>query len=250
MNMNTLPENQEKYNLLAQIELHFKTNLGLTACVGAEMEFYLSEEMDIALLEEFVGYSIKTEKGNNQYEIDLEPSCDLVEYAKLIESVRNKVIQGAIKLGCKADFSSKPYADDYGNSMHIHLNFLEEWDIDKFAQILCHHLPAGLPIFLPHKDDWQRLDKDFMAPTHICYGGNNRTVAIRIPDAEPKRLEHRVSAASSDPALVIYEILDSIARGIAAPEDMSVYSKIYGNAFDPQYKLRKIASGKSSVMAV
>ena len=126
--------------------------------------------------------------------------------------------------------------------MHIHINFLEERDIDKFAQILCHYLPAGLRVFLPHKDDWQRLDKDFMAPTHICYGGNNRTVAIRIPDAEPKRLEHRVSAANSDSALVIYEIMDSIAKGLAIPEEISVYSKIHGNAFDLQYKLRKIAS--------
>jgi len=240
MNMNTLPENPEKYNLLAQIERQFKTKLGLTPCVGAEIEFYLTVDMDIALLEKFVGHSIKTEKGNNQYEIDLEPSCDLAEYAKHIELVRNKVILGAKNLGGEADFSSKPYANDYGNSMHIHLNFLEEWDVDKCAQILCHYLPEGLPIFLPHKDDWQRLDKDFMAPTHICYGGNNRTAAIRIPDSEPKRLEHRVSAVNADPALVIYEILNAMTKGLHAPEKIAPHPKIYGNAFDPQYKLIRL----------
>ena len=238
--MNTLPENQEKYNLLGKLEHHFKTKLSLTPCVGAEIEFYLSKDIDPALLEQLVGHAIKSEKGNNQYEIDLEPSCDLVEYTKYIESVRKKVVQGAKNLGGNANFSSKPYKDDYGNSMHIHLNFLGEWNIDKFAQILCHYLPEGLPIFLPHEDDWQRLDKAFMAPTHICYGNNNRTVAVRIPDSEPKRLEHRVSAANSDPVLVIYEILNSISKGLAAPEKISKYSKIYGNAYDPQYGLKRI----------
>ena len=143
MNKNTLPENQEKYNLLAKIEDYFKTNLGLTPCVGAELEFYLSAGLDIVLLEKLIGYSIKSEKGHNQYEIDLEPSYDLAGYAKHIDLIRNKLIQGSKKLGGEANFSSKPYKNDYGNSMHIHLNFLEEWDIDKFAQILCHYLPEN-----------------------------------------------------------------------------------------------------------
>ena len=79
-----------------------------------------------------------------------------------------------------------------------------------------------------------------MAPTHVCYGGNNRTVAIRIPDSIPKRLEHRVSAASADPAIIIYTILASIEKGLSRQINTDGYKKIFGNAFDNQYDLEKI----------
>jgi glutamine synthetase len=238
--MNKLSDNQEKYNLLGELELRVKTSLGLTPCVGAEIEFYLSQSVDIAQLEQFVGHRVKSEKGNNQYEIDLDPSENLHEYAKYIEVTREAVISGAKKQGGVADFSSKPYADDYGNSMHIHLNFLEDSDVDKFAKILCHYLSEDLPVFLPTDKDRKRLDQKFMAPTRVCYGGNNRTVAIRIPDSPPKRIEHRVPAANSDPASVIYIILNSIVKGLDQPESIFEYDRIHGNAFDQQYDLVKI----------
>jgi glutamine synthetase len=238
--MNKLSDNLEKHNLLGELVSHFKTGLGLTPCVGAEIEFYLSPGVDIALLEEIVRHSIKPEKGNNQYEIDLGPSENIQEYVKYIQEIRKRVILGAKKLGGIADFSSKPFIDDYGNSMHIHLNFLEDNDVDKFARILCHYLSEDLSVFLPSDKDRKRLDERFMAPTRICYGGNNRTVAIRIPDSLPKRIEHRVSAANADPASVIYVILNSIAKGLNQPESIPEYRRIYGNAFDPQYELVKI----------
>lgn len=238
--MNKLPDNQQKYNLLEEIGNVLKNNFGLTPCIGAEIEFYLGNEVKVPLLEKVIGHAIKAEKGKNQYEIDLKPSNVLVEYAKYIESVRDKVGQGAKDLGGNADFSSKPYINDYGNSMHIHLNFLEDDNIEKFARILCYYLSDDISVFLPLKEDWNRLDEKFMAPTHICYGGNNRTVAIRIPDSMPKRLEHRVAAASADPASVIYAILASIVKGLSSQVDTKIYAKIFGNAFDKQYGLQRI----------
>lgn len=239
--MNTLPDNQQKYNLLEGIKNELQNNFGLTACVGVEIEFYLSDVVDISVLEKMIGHVIKAEKGQNQYEMDLLPSQDLVEYAKYIKLAREKVVQAAKDLGGYADFSSKPYINDYGSSMHIHLNFLEDKDIEKYAQILCYYLSDDISVFLPQEEDWNRLDEKFMAPTHVCYGGNNRTVAIRIPDSMPKRLEHRVSAASADPAAVIYAILTAITKGLSSSIDTKAYSKIFGNAFDEQYDLARIS---------
>ena len=238
--MNKLPDNQQKYNLLEETRNVLKNNFGLTPCIGAEIEFYLGDEVSIPALEKIIGHAIKVEKGKNQYEIDLRPSNALVEYTKYIELVRDKVEQGAEELGGKADFSSKPYINDYGNSMHIHLNFLEDNDIEKFARILCYYLSDDISVFLPLEEDWNRLDEKFMAPTHICYGGNNRTVAIRIPDSMPRRLEHRVPAASADPAAVVYAILVSIATGLSSQVDTKTYAKIFGNASDKQYGLKRI----------
>ncbi len=243
--MNKLADNQEKYNLLGEITNVLKNNFGLTPCIGVEIEFYLSNIKDISALEKIIKHTIKAEKGRNQYEIDLKPSNDLIGYAKYIESVRDKVAFGAKELGGNADFSSKPYINDYGNSMHIHLNFLEDDDIEKFAQILCYYLSESIPIFLPLEGDRKRLDEKFMAPTHICYGGNNRTVAIRIPDSIPRRLEHRLPAASADPASVIYAILASIVKGLSDRIDTKIYAKIFGNAFDKQYGLQRILQHKT-----
>ena len=238
--INKLSDNQKKYNLLENIKNRFKNSFALTVCVGAEIEFYLNNVPDVLMLEAIVGHKIKAEKGRGQYEIDLPPSTDLVKYSKYIEMIRQKIAIGANELGGYADFSSKPYRDDYGNSMHIHLNFQEDENIEKYARILCYYMSDSLSIFLPKKEDWSRLDEKFMAPTHVFYGGNNRTVAIRIPDSMPKRLEHRVPAASADPASVIYIILASIIKGFTLSIDVTEYSKIFGNAFDKQYGLTKI----------
>ena len=79
-----------------------------------------------------------------------------------------------------------------------------------------------------------------MAPTHISYGGNNRTTLIRIPDLLPRRLEHRLASADADPYKVIYAILSSINTGLKHPEQIAKLDKTYGNAYDPQYNLAKI----------
>lgn len=237
---NKLTDLRRKYNILKKIELYFKQNLNLTPIIGAELEFYLHNISDINELEKTVKQNFKKEKGKNQYEIDLAPSKNIADYAKLIWDIRNKIIDNAKKYGGEADFSSKPCLDDYGNSMHIHLNFLEDEEVEKYANILCHFIPETIDAFLPDKADYKRLDPRFMAPTHICYGGNNRTVMIRIPDSAPKRIEHRLASANADPYEVIYAILHSIRKGLSTYSKIPKLDKIYGNAFDEQYKLKKL----------
>ena len=159
-----------------------------------------------------------------------------------IDELRRQIIHSADQMGGEADFSSKPFVDDYGSSMHIHLNFPEDDDIEKYAKILCHYLLDTLDYFLPSPGDYLRLDSKFMAPTHISYGNNNRSVLIRIPDSEPKRLEHRLAGANADPELVIYAMLQSIKKGLENPNAILPLEKTFGNAFDPQYGLRKITT--------
>jgi len=239
-NDDKLPDIQEQYNLLNQLENYFKNDLGLTPVIGAELEFYVQDIQDIALLSQKIGCVIKEEKGQNQHEVDLPPSQHLVDYTKSIVELRKQIVVEAQELGGQADFTSKPFADDYGNSMHIHLNFLEDDDIEKYAQILCHYLPETVSAFLPKKEDYLRLDSRFMAPTHISYGGNNRTTMIRIPDSLPKRLEHRLAAADANPVEILCNMLLSIDKGLKSPGNTPNLQKTFGNGFDPQYSLHKI----------
>ena len=96
-----LPHIQKQYNLLTQLEQHFKSQLGLTPCVGAELEFYIHGTADIILLEDNIGHKVKTEKGQNQYEIDIWPSQDLAAYAKYIDKLRRQIIHFAGQMGEK-----------------------------------------------------------------------------------------------------------------------------------------------------
>ena len=235
-----LSEVHERYNRLTSLQKDLQLNYNLTPIIGAEIEFYLSENIDVRELASKIGNDIKLEKGKNQYEIDLPPTYDLVTMAKDIESARKDISLFAKQMGGSADFCSKPFANDYGNSMHIHLNFLEDNNIEKYVQILCYYLPQYIQYFLPKSDDSQRLDSKFMAPTHISWGGNNRSVLIRIPDSLPRRLEHRLAAASADPAEVIFAILDSIGQGILSYDNIPQIAKTHGNAFDEQYSLVSI----------
>lgn len=242
--MQNLTEQKQKHNKLRQVVKTLKEDFGLTASIGIELEFYLNDIKDLSSFEQEIGYQLKSEKGHDQYEIDFPPSLFLLNYLKQVENTRELIKYWAKSQGGQADFSSKPSQNDYGSAMHVHLNFLEDTEIEKYAKILCHYLPASLAIFLPQKADYARLEAKFMAPTHICYGNNNRSVAIRIISYPVRRLEHRLPAAISDPILVVTTILNSIKRGLEAPYLIKNFDKIYGNASDEQYNLVKITPGK------
>ena len=240
-----LSDTIKKHDILNQLTDYLKTRFKLTALLGTELEFYLtSEKFEITEilpeLEQMVNHKIKAEKGQNQFEIDLPPSGNADNYASEITRLRETVQISAEKLGAFADFRSKPYLDDFGSSMHIHLSFMEDSRAEKYAEILCHFMPLTLEFFLPLEEDFARLDAKYMAPTHISYGGNNRTTAIRIPDSLPRRIEHRLAGANADPYLVIYAILTSIIKGLDEPDSITPLTKTYGNAYDPEYGLKPI----------
>jgi glutamine synthetase len=237
---NKLPDNESEYNILKELENSFKQEFNLTPCLGAELEFYLPNLKSEEQLLEFqknCNLIIKKEKGLNQYEIEIPPQTNVCSYPNIIRNMRNLIKDEAAKIGLVAIFEPKPFPGDFGSSMHIHFNFLEDTNAEKYAQILCHYLPFTLKAFLPNKEDYQRLDHKYMAPTHISYGGNNRTTLIRIPDSHPKRLEHRLAGANADPGQVIYAILWAIGQGLKYPDQIAKLEKIHGNAYEEQYGL-------------
>lgn len=229
-----------KNNRLERSILQLKKEFNLTACFGVEIEFFVSENIDTSILSNLVGIEIKPEKGRGQFEIELPPSSGLVEYAAHINFWKERLTIAARKLQGRVDFSAKPKMNDYGSSMHFHLNFIEDREgslIDFAARALCHFMLPTLIVFLPHKEDYLRLDHRFMAPVNVSYGNNNRTTAVRIPGSLPCRLEHRVPSALADPYLVMLTILQSVLHGLRAPGALGAFRKIYGNAFDEQYNL-------------
>lgn len=231
---------------LQSIIQKFNIDHKLIVCVGAEIEFYLSGNLDYQLLAKMIGHEIKKERGANQYEINLTPTTNILNFITHINHLKNMITKNAIELGGYAIFKSKPYDNDYGNSMHIHISFIDTHTmcyvqdmnfIDNIAISLCHFMLESVYIFLPKEEDYSRLDHKFLSPTHVSFGNNNRTVAVRIPDLVPTRVEHRVPANNIDLYLTFATILKSILIGMKSREIIKNINKTYGNAYDPIYNL-------------
>ncbi|AVP87620.1 glutamine synthetase [Candidatus Phycorickettsia trachydisci] len=210
---------------------------GLKPILGYEIEFYAREPL---------GIEVQKEKGKDQYEINKGPFDNVWECIESIE--RDRILLKA----AGADLSPKPFKDDYGSSMHLHLNLLDNnqnnlFDrgafLDFAANGLCQYINKTLKLILPYEEDYARLDDKFMAPTKVCYGNNNRSVAVRIPGTKPIRLEYRVCSNNTDPTTAMFIVLKSVLLGLESK--YKYHFKVFGNAFDDQYDLESIAKSLS-----
>lgn len=236
-----------KRNLLEISLEELNSQYAIQISVGAEIEFYLNDIADPFFLERRIGYSFQRERGCNQFEIAIPPSRKPILYVRLIEELRERIKETALSLGGYASLDSKPFSEDYGNGLHIHLGFIQnneyieqEQFLEGAALSVCSFMQNTVPVFLARAGDYSRLDQRFLAPVTVSFGGNNRTTAVRIPDAYPKRLEHRLSAASVDPYAALFIIVKSILIGLRQPQIIKPIPKIYGNAYDPVYGLKQL----------
>ncbi len=222
----------------------------LAPSIGAEIEFYLTPNIDYRKMENALNISLTHEKGNNQFEINLPHSLDILSYPDLISKTINHIHIIANNLNGKADFRAKPFQNDYGNSIHFHFSFDNSDILYDIARSICYYMLQTFIIFAPNEEDYLRFDHKFMAPVNVSFGGNNRSVALRIPDSLPKRIEHRLSSPSIDPYLAIFTILNSILLGFQYPENRYKITKIFGNAFDEQYNLQAFPKSRQEALTL
>jgi glutamine synthetase len=219
---------------------------GLLVNIGAELEFYLgsksNEESKSALAELSKKCSyLEKERGCNQHEAVFDYKHTLIELTERIEAFKNTAKK------FDAIFDAKPFVDDYGSALHLHLslhdnkgkNIFSTEDI-AISQVLAGLIdigPESVYLLCKNEEDYLRFTPKFLSPTHISWGGNNRTTMLRIPDSPKanKRIEFRLPSASSDPATAVYIVLLGTVHGLT--NQLTPPPRIYGNAFDKQYKL-------------
>lgn len=236
-------------DLLTNVCNKLKQDFGLTTCIGIEIEFYLQND-DIS----GSPITIKKEKGLYQYELDLPPLGDPSLAVIAVESAKKTLAKWRPEI----NFHPKPFATDYGSAMHFHINLVSGAanyydDMERLeagARALCYYLRQTFLVFAPDETHYARFDGKMMAPSRVAYGGNNRSVTIRIPDAKPYRLEHRVASPMTDPYLALFTIIKSLYLGLKNPEVIGNYAKIYGNAYDDQYDLEKLPRNLEEAMVI
>ncbi|MEO0347876.1 MAG: hypothetical protein AAF153_00815 [Pseudomonadota bacterium] len=229
--------------------------------VGVELEFYISVKSPIKkILQQYIELlqincelfvRVIEEKGENQFEIVFKPSLDLPQVAKNVITARNlaaSFFTGVI------DFSAKPYKDDFGSAMHINISLHGKDDKNLFTKPVDYpettvllYAVAGLlstvenyyNCFIPSIDDKSRLDGRYMAPSHLCWGKNNRTALLRVVGKDQsRRLEHRLAGSNASPWQVLTAILSGLEHGIK--NKLMPPAPIFGNAYDPQYLLPEL----------
>lgn len=161
-----------------------------------------------------------------------------------------RAIKGVARTaGQDASFMAKPFADQSGNGLHIHISLLDDAN-DKGRNIFdqsradgdhrLRHAIAGLQammaesmaIFAPNANSYRRLRPEAYAPMTEHWALDNRTVSLRIPPGSglARRIEHRTAGADANPYLVAAAVLAGIHHGLVHRLEPS--PPITGNSYD------------------
>jgi glutamine synthetase len=162
-------------------------------------------------------------------EINLGHSAPLAASDDLL-FFRYAVKQIAAAHGYLATFMAKPWAGSSGSGLHVHqsLRCRETgrnafWDPETgglseqgrwYLGGLVHHAAETCHVAVPTPNGYKRSVGYSFAPTHVTWGYDHRSVALRalVHGDGGTRLEHRVAAADANPHfLVTTQLLAGLA---------------------------------------
>lgn len=188
--------------------------------------------------------TIVKEAAPGQYEINLNHRNNAMVAADDATLLRRIILECARKNGLKATFMAKPFIDQPGNGMHMHVSLLNADGENVFSSAIgrtkLESAVAGLVntmaetslLFVNSFNGYRRMQPGSYAPTRANWGENNRSVAVRIPASGEKarRIEHRISGADANPYLVLSAILQAMLEGIE--QEMQPPKEELGNSYD------------------
>ena len=195
-------------------------------------EFYdFLEEVNLfCKLQDIPASTASSEFAPGQFEINLNHTNDILKAADDSSLLRRVIKETAIKHDYEASFISKPFVDQTGSGMHVHISLFDENDKNIFAgsdesgSDNLRYAVGGLQktmydnflIFASNVNSYRRFEPDQFVPVNDSWGPNNRSVAFRIPRSEnnSKRIEHRVAGAEANSYLVLSAILSGIHHGL------------------------------------
>ncbi|GMG83494.1 glutamine synthetase family protein [Paralimibaculum aggregatum] len=172
------------------------------------------------------------EFGPGQFEVNLVHVADPLAAADHLVILKRAVRGVARAAGLDASFMPKPYGEQAGSGLHVHLSLkgpdgalFDAGDGPAPAPRAGHalagliaHMADAMLIFAPHANSYRRLMPGSYAPRAAAWGLDNRGAALRMPEtAGPgARIEHRVSGADANPYLVAAAVLAGALAGLEA----------------------------------
>lgn len=180
-------------------------------------------------------YANDHEDGNGQFESNFV-YADAVTTADRTIFFRYMVHMLAHEAGMTATFMPKPFSTVTGNGLHLHQSL---WTLDgeplfsddtdgrelglsktayHYVGGLLEHGRAVAGVICPTVNSYKRIgvgkpnSGSTWAPAYVAYGGNNRTLMLRVP--EGGRVEHRGVDGSANPYLASAALLAAGLDGI------------------------------------
>lgn len=180
-----------------------------------------------------------------QFEINLKHRDDALLACDDAIYLKRAIKAVAQQQGMQASFMAKPFVDQAGSGLHIHVSVLDKDGNNIFASTpdapadTLRHAIGGLQrsardcllLFAPHANSYRRFVLNAFVPLNDCWGYNNRTVAMRVPhsDANNTRVEHRIAGADANVYLVTAAVLAGMLHGLENRHDPG--PPITGNAY-------------------
>lgn len=243
-----------------------REDFGLIPITATEIEFYLPGATASAMLphfwqkletacaaQGFTLYSKGAETGTDQFEAALTPAAPL-KTVRDTATLKSLILTLSGEMGFPATFAPKPFESQPGSGLHLHLSLQNHEGKNTFFKNdhsispelkhslggLIAWLPACMPIFAPTPASYARFTARSNAPTTVSWGANNRTTALRLPDAphHDKHIELRVPGSDADPALSMAVFLAATHYGLTHASDPG--PQIHGDAALPNYNLPKL----------
>ena len=167
------------------------------------------------------------EYGIGQFEVNLRHVSDPLQAADDAVLLKRIVKGVAQSMGMQATFMAKPFVEQPGSGLHVHVSVVDERGVNRFGapggESLMQQAIAGMQALMfdsvglcaPNLNSHRRFLGPFV-PTTLDWGHNNRSVAFRVPAAlgSARRIEHRVAGADASPHLVVACVLASVLHGI------------------------------------
>jgi glutamine synthetase len=180
------------------------------------------------------------EYGGGQFEVNLHHG-DALAAADQIILLRSWARQIAESAEYGISFDAKPWPDNSGSGMHFHQSL---WDGDRnrfwspatdemsadgksYLAGLLEAMPEMTVLGSPTSRAYLRRDDHSFCPTSVCWGGDNRTVALRvITESEAvSRIEQRDAASDANPYLPLAAQIVAGLSGLrrsASPPPMTI----------------------------
>lgn len=169
----------------------------------------------------------------------LRATDDAVMYKRLVKGV-------AAQHGLIASFMAKPFVEQAGSGMHLHVSMADKDGNNAFASedpegspLLRHaiggmkdFLGESMAIFAPNANSFRRFKANSYAPVAPTWGVNNRTVSLRVPAGSPasRHVEHRICGADANPYLAVAAVLAGMHYGMTNQVDPG--PAIIGNGYE------------------
>jgi glutamine synthetase len=195
-----------------------------------EYSLLLAEIDRVCRLQDVPATSALAEYGPGQYEVNLRHAPDALRVCDEALRFKRAVKSVARAHGCEATFIAKPYRDQAGSGLHIHVSLLDGAGRNLFAaptpleskplrQAIAGTLATlaeGMALCAPGPNSFRRFRSEAYVPLHPTWSINNRGSAIRVPASDPDnlRIEHRLAGADANPYLVTAWVLAGVLHGI------------------------------------